>query len=104
MKIESTLPQVDVQAQRSESLQQSQTAEKDAQGSTAVQKTTAKRDNLNISAMAEKLNQASAESPQAQEFRDDKVAAIKEQLANNSYQVKGQDVAQKMISTMRNGL
>ena len=103
MKIEGNLPQVGLQATQTERVEQSQTVEKDAQGTAAVQKPK-ERDNLNISLTAERLNQVSSQIPESQEFRNDKVAAVKEQIASNAYQVDSRDVAQKMISTMRNGL
>jgi negative regulator of flagellin synthesis FlgM len=103
MKIESNLQQVGLQGPGADRVEQAQPPEKDGQGSISVQKPR-ERDNLNISATAEKLNQTTSGSQVSSEFRADKVAAIKEQLANNSYQPSSRDVAQKMISSMRNGL
>lgn len=103
MKIESNLPQAGLQATQTERVEQTQTVERDSQGAASVQKPK-ERDNLNISSAAEKLNQVSSQGSDTQEFRPDKVAAIKEQVASNKYQVDSRDVAQKMISTMRNGL
>jgi flagellar biosynthesis anti-sigma factor FlgM len=103
MKIESNLQQVGLQVPHAERVEQAQPPEKDAQGSVSVQKPK-ERDNLDISQTAAKLNQTTSESQGSSEFRADKVAAIKEQIANNNYQASSRDVAQKMISSMRNGL
>lgn len=103
MKIENNLPPAGLQATQTERSEQSPPVEKDTQGTASAQRPK-ERDNLNISTIAEKLNQISSQNQESQEFRADKVAAMKELISSNSFQVDSRDVAQKMVSTMRNGL
>ena len=104
MKVDGNVTQTGLQSPRAERIDQTQPADKEAQGSTTSLNKSRERDSLNISQIAEQLNQASTQGQESQEFRADKVAAITDQLANNSYQVSGRDVAQKMLTSMRNGL
>jgi negative regulator of flagellin synthesis FlgM len=105
MKIDGNLPQTGLSPPRSERVEQSQVVEqRDAQGSAPLPKPPERNDKLNISSTAEKLNQTASQPENSPEFRADKVAALKTQIENGTYQVSGMDVAQKMVNTMRNGL
>src|SRR6266568_190306 len=104
MKIDGNLPQSGLNAPRAERIEQPQAVERDSQGSAVAAKPQERGDKLNISSTAEKLNQTNALPDNSQEFRSDKVAALKAQIDNGTYQVSSKDVAQKMVNTMRNGL
>ena len=104
MKIENSIFQAGSQNPQTAKIDQVQPEDKNAQGSVPAKKSTEERDNFNISKLAEKLNQALSSNVDEDKLRSDKLAAVKDRLVVNSYQVDSKDVAEKMGSFLKNGL
>lgn len=105
MKIDGNLPQTGVQAPRTERIEQPPQVDRDDRKAAGSAQAQVERDRLDISKTAEKINQAVSQGKQEEAgIRADRVEALKAQVESGKYQVNSKDVAQKMLSTMQNGL
>ena len=56
------------------------------------------QDNLQLSEQAQQIHQLIKEAKDLPEIREEKIARIKEQIANHTYNVSPQQLAAKMLS------
>jgi len=57
------------------------------------------QDNLQLSEQAKKIHELITESKDLPDIREEKIAQIKGEIANNTYSVTAQQLAAKMLST-----
>jgi len=59
---------------------------------------TVEQDNLQLSEQAKKIHELIKETKDLPEIREEKITRIKEEIANNTYKVSAQQLADKMLS------
>lgn len=59
----------------------------------------AKSDSVQLSEQARKISELIKEAKDLPEIREEKIARIKEEIANNTYKVSAQQLAAKMLSS-----
>jgi negative regulator of flagellin synthesis FlgM len=59
------------------------------------------QDNLQLSEQAKKIHELIKEAKDLPDIREEKIARIKEEIANNTYHVSAQQLAAKMLSNSK---
>lgn len=71
---------------------------------TKTEKTNGKKDAVEISQIGKDINVAKQAIKNVPDVREDKVAAIKKQLEEGTYQVSDQDIADKLVERFFEGI